>query len=304
MPVANLGLDTAICLNDAVILDPGNYSSYQWNTGSTSPTISVDTAGVYVVSITDSLGYASTDSIEVVVNPNPVAGITGSLSFCAGQSTTLTGSGGSSYLWQPSLETTNTSNVSTSGNILLTVTDNNNCVDEISVNVIENAFPIIAINASDSICLGDSIVLSAIGLADSYLWSTGDTTQNLSDNPTSNQLYAVTATSNGCSVSVNHQLAVLPCVTALAEAAYSDDDLIIFPAPSSGEINIAYFQKNVSDILLKISDANGRLIYKNQQYNFNGTLNTTLNLENEAKGIYFLQIFNSQSVITRKIVLQ
>jgi hypothetical protein len=304
MPVANLGLDTAICSNDAVILDPGNYSSYQWNTGSTSPTISVDTAGVYVVSITDSLGYTSTDSIEVVVNPNPVAGITGSLSFCAGQSTTLTGSGGSSYLWQPSLETTNTSNVSTSGNISLTVTDNNNCVDEISVNVIENALPIIAINALDSICLGDSIVLSAIGLADSYVWNTGDTTQNLTDYPISNQLYAVTATSNGCSVSVNHQLAVLPCVTALAEAAYSDDDLIIFPAPSSGEINIAYFQKNVSDILLKISDANGRLIYKNQQYNFNGTLNTTLNLENEAKGIYYLQIFNSQGVITRKIVLQ
>jgi hypothetical protein len=170
--------------------------------------------------------------------------------------------------------------------------------------VIENALPIIAINALDSICLGDSIVLSAIGLADSYVWNTGDTTQNLTDYPISNQLYAVTATSNGCSVSVNHQLAVLPCVTALAEAAYSDDDLIIFPAPSSGEINIAYFQKNVSDILLKISDANGRLIYKNQQYNFNGTLNTTLNLENEAKGIYYLQIFNSQGVITRKIVLQ
>ncbi|SFV36116.1 hypothetical protein, partial [Thermoflavifilum thermophilum] len=53
LPIVNLGPDTAICQGESLTLDAGNPgSSYLWNTGQTSQSITVNTAGQYWVKVT------------------------------------------------------------------------------------------------------------------------------------------------------------------------------------------------------------------------------------------------------------
>ena len=54
------------CIDETLVLDAGTgMSSYLWNTGSQSQTLSVDTAGVYWVEVTDPNGCTAYDEIEV-----------------------------------------------------------------------------------------------------------------------------------------------------------------------------------------------------------------------------------------------
>ncbi len=66
-----LGPDTAICEGKTLLLDAGNgFQSYSWNTGDTTQTLSVYTAGTYSVLITNQVGCHAEDSIHIDVKPN------------------------------------------------------------------------------------------------------------------------------------------------------------------------------------------------------------------------------------------
>ena len=56
--LANVGDSSVLSLNAA-------YTSYLWSTGQTTSTITVDTAGIFRVSVTDANGCTGTDSIEI-----------------------------------------------------------------------------------------------------------------------------------------------------------------------------------------------------------------------------------------------
>ena len=94
LPQPNLGNDTAIYM-DSITLNPGNYVSYQWNTGATTSNIVVNsnlTPGnySYTVSVKDQNGCSSSDTIvisittdlsytnqeyDIKVYPNPTKGL-------------------------------------------------------------------------------------------------------------------------------------------------------------------------------------------------------------------------------------
>ncbi len=70
-PVVNLGNDTTICANTPLILDAqNNGGSYQWNTGSTTQKVSVDSTYNYIVKVTDVNGCANSDTIFVNALPS------------------------------------------------------------------------------------------------------------------------------------------------------------------------------------------------------------------------------------------
>lgn len=63
----NLGNDTLICGGNQLVLDVSNLSSsYIWNTGSTNSSITIDSSGMYSVSVITN-GCPANDSINVVV---------------------------------------------------------------------------------------------------------------------------------------------------------------------------------------------------------------------------------------------
>lgn len=63
--------DTNLCEGQTLTLNPGFFQSYQWNTGETTPTITVSERGLYAVTVQDALGCTYTDSILVTTDCYP-----------------------------------------------------------------------------------------------------------------------------------------------------------------------------------------------------------------------------------------
>jgi hypothetical protein len=185
---------TTFCLGDSVILT-GNLGGI-WNTGATTPSITVTTSGIYFVTNTTNCGSINSDTITVTVNPLPICSITGNPSFCPGGSTEICASdGASSYLWSTG-ETTQCITINTAGTYTVTITDANGCSSSCSQGVIQSN-PICSITGNPSICEGGTTELCATEGAASYLWSTGADTRCITVD--AEGTYTVTITdANGC----------------------------------------------------------------------------------------------------------
>lgn len=71
-PTVNLGGDFTVC--ESAVLDAGNPNfQIQWSTGATSPTLTVFSSGTYTVTVTNTNGCATSDTIGVSVIPVPEA---------------------------------------------------------------------------------------------------------------------------------------------------------------------------------------------------------------------------------------
>jgi gliding motility-associated-like protein len=216
-PTASIsGIDT-ICNGNSTTLTGLGGGTYSWNTGSnlTSINVSPTVDSTYSV-IVDIGGCKDTAFYNVIVNPLPTVTITGDDTLCNGESTTLTATGGGSYLWNTSATSDSIIvSPSTTTNYNVTVTDSNNCINNNSYNVIVNPLPTITITGSTAICLGTSTNLTANG-ASSYLWNTSATTPSITVSPITNTTYSVVGTDlNGCSDSSQTTVTILPQPTAL-----------------------------------------------------------------------------------------
>lgn len=100
IPVVNLGGDTAICENITLVLN-ANYTgaSHSWNTGATTPTLGVSTAGLYWAENTLN-GCTHRDSINVTTKSAPLLDLGADTSICNYDQIVLDAYyPGASYLW-------------------------------------------------------------------------------------------------------------------------------------------------------------------------------------------------------------
>lgn len=65
LPSTNLGEDTTICLGDVFVLVSDRAQSYLWNTSDTTPSITVESSGDYMVTINDQNQCKSQDTISI-----------------------------------------------------------------------------------------------------------------------------------------------------------------------------------------------------------------------------------------------
>jgi hypothetical protein len=169
----------------------------------TAPVPSTTTAGTYTYYV--SQANAGNDesmraAITVVVNAlpaTPVITASGSTTFCTGGSVDLTSSATAGNVWSNNL-TTSTITVSTTGNFTVTVTDANGCTSTsapISVNVSNAPAPTISATSTQA-CSGDVVTVTS-SAADSYLWSTGETTQTIQVSATA-AVYVTVTNANAC----------------------------------------------------------------------------------------------------------
>ena len=193
---------TTFCDGDSVVLTSSLASSYLWSTGETTQSITVFATGDYYVTATLGTGCSGvSDTTTVTVNSNPIPTITplGPTTFCDGDNVVLLASVANSYQWNTGA-TSQSITVSSSGQFWVDVVDFNGCSgtsDTVDVTVNPNPEPTITPGGPLEFCDGDSVVLTS-SASDSYLWSTGETTQSIV--VYSSGTYSVTVTdANGCS---------------------------------------------------------------------------------------------------------
>ncbi|MGB3946523.1 MAG: PKD domain-containing protein [Bacteroidia bacterium] len=124
-------------------------------------------------------------------------------------SITVTASGGIgpyTYSWSPSGGSGATASNLCAGTYTVTVTGSNGCSTTTSKTIANTGNLSITVN-SETICAGQSATLTATG-ADDYVWSTGASTDNISESPTTNTTYTVTGTSGNCTATATGTITV------------------------------------------------------------------------------------------------
>ncbi|MCB9279156.1 MAG: gliding motility-associated C-terminal domain-containing protein [Lewinellaceae bacterium] len=202
----------SFCEGNQTILDAGNgFLTYSWSTGDDQPSISVDTAGSYSLTVTDAGGCTGSATVQVSALPLPSPEIAGDTAYCAGSGLTLAANPGySDYEWSAGGNEPNLF-VNQPGIYGLTVTDGNGCKGTASIGIAENPLPGIAISGPDFFCAGQSAVLEATpGFAD-YQWSSASGNDQPDITVTSPGNYQVTITNEyGCASTAAHMVSQAP----------------------------------------------------------------------------------------------
>jgi PKD repeat protein len=222
---ATFCVGTCINFTDASTNAP---TSWVWTFPGGTPTsssvqnptnICFNTAGTYTVSLTASDERCSfTATKTIVVNPLPIVNANSNSPVCTNTKLNLTANGGITYSWQgPGFTSTSqnpqraNANNNMAGTYSVTATDINGCVASSVTSVVVNPLPTITTGSTNTICKGDSIIISASGGV-SYSWAPiGKTGASITVKPTANTTYTVTGTdANGCSNTASASIVVKP----------------------------------------------------------------------------------------------
>lgn len=208
-PLPNVGYigNDNICAGQTSTLTATGATTYTWNTplgSAITPSVSGALPSSTSFTLTGFDGSCTNSIVATVtVNPLPNVGYTGNDNICAGQTTTLTGTGATTYTWTSSLGSAVTPSVSgalpSTTSFTLSGHDGT-CSKSIVATVTVNPLPAILIGGNTSICNGDHAILTASG-ANSYTWSAnaGSANTNTVDlNPSTNDTYTVTGENSMC----------------------------------------------------------------------------------------------------------
>ncbi len=218
--------NTLICSNQTTTLSITGADTYTWSTLETAPTITVNpaTTTTYSVTGTNTLtGCSNITNVTVSVTPTPTINVSASnTTICAGNTTTLTLTGATSYtVTNPSQTTTGTLTLSPTAQTTYTITGElQGCASTTETITIDvNTLPTVSASNATT-CAGSPVTLTANG-ADTYTWSTTATTNTTTVSPTANTTYTVTGTNTltGCTstqTAVDVTVNQLPTVTASA----------------------------------------------------------------------------------------
>lgn len=204
VPIPAITGNHPVCQGSSLTLTASGGSSYKWNTGATTASITITPASstTYSVQVSNGPCFADT-SFNVVVLPLPTVTLKSSnTSICAGDSSTFTAGGGSSYLWSNG-STNATITVSPATTTTYTVTVNNgSCQKDTTVTVTINTKPIAVVTGNQAICSGSSVSLTASG-GTRYEWIPPaglncDTCPSVIASPSVTTTYTVIALNGNC----------------------------------------------------------------------------------------------------------
>ena len=176
------------------------------------------------------------------------------------------------------------------GNYFHTYEAANGCDSTVVMILTINESPIASITGDLWVATGvqDSTVLTAWG-GSSYLWSTGDTTQSITVAPYIETNYYVTVTDeNGCSSVAE--------VTVINSTGIDENaiDVNVYPNPTK---HVVYIEaEGIRNV--RLTDMLGQvLVEKNESAD-----RVQIDLSAYAAAQYFLQVYTSQGMVTRKII--
>jgi gliding motility-associated-like protein len=173
--------DTGACTGETVTLWTENgLVNIVWNTQATTPTIDVTSDGTFYYTAQDANGCpVASDTIDVTFLAAPTVNATTTEdTICPGASATIDANATGtnlSYVWSPGGETTASITVTQAG-VYTVVVSNGFCPAYDTVEISVYQFPPVTVGADQTVCSGDSAILTASGGPYvSYNWSNGVT---------------------------------------------------------------------------------------------------------------------------------
>ena len=235
--------------------------------------------------------------------PSPPLTISGNTTICSGSSNTYnitSVTGATSYTWTlPSgwagSSTSNSisaTSSTTSGNI--TVTANNTCGSSAAQSL---SVTVDSVNISVSV---SGVTLMANDSGATYQWFdcngmlpiSGQTNQSFT--ATANGNYAVIVTKNNCtdtsSCHIINNVGIIKTIVATT--------INIYPNPSNGKFNLE--MSKIEKGFIEIYNMQGMKIY---QFTITNP-KSEIDLSNQTKGIYFLNLYYKQKVLTKTIIME
>ena len=209
-----------ICSGNSITLTANGATTYTWSNTSNLSSITVNPSVTSVYTVTGTVGTCTSQAVSTVsVIPSATISVTGNTLICSGQSTTLTASGSSNYIWNSGLTTNSiivNPIISTSYSVTAPI---GVCSNTAVVTVSVLAIPILTLSPNVNICQGvsSSTTLTASG-ANTYSWANSATLSSSTGNtvvasPNATTNYTVTGVSSICSSSAVVTVSVSPSPT-------------------------------------------------------------------------------------------
>ncbi len=167
-------------------------TAYLLGANTATPTITLDSTMQYIVVVQDALGCSARDTVNITVPFDQLFFYPDS-SLCAGDSMVIdAGYPGSTYLWSPTNEVTQTIAVFAADDYTVVLEDSNGCQSTFTTTVTVDPLPVVVLGPDTSRCIGENWTLDAGNAGSIYLWSTTAVGQTIS--VTTNDAYWVQVT--------------------------------------------------------------------------------------------------------------
>jgi parallel beta-helix repeat protein len=226
--------------------------------------------------------------------PNPLmVSISGSSSLCYGDSTQLSASGATSFIWSPSygLSSTNIANPYArplKDTVYTVIGTSGVCEALDTIRITVNPLPVLSISESY-----DTLEISG---AKTYLWSNGSTSDTAI--AISQGWYTVTGTDSlGCG-STDSIYFSLSSLKKLNNAS----GVSVYPVPSDGNMSLTLNGNGFMS--LKVFDEMGRVVYAQSINTDLDEQNLTINLGNIPNGAYMMQLISKNGVVSKQVEIE
>lgn len=303
---ADAGQDTTICLGDTIILKASGGNEYKWSTGENSSKITVSPTEnkTYTVTVYDN-GVYDSDEVNVFINPLPVVNITAKDEIiCFNDSTVLTVTGGTKYLWSTG-STAQDITINVGGKYTVFVTDTNSCSNSNSI-LIEQAKEIIITIDSTRDISSNHLGFIAISTNNDgnyiFNWSNSNNFTALSedlDSLTIEGCYTLTITDTLSNCSIDTTICLLnKTQTNNVELG----KINICPNPTNGNFNIDFSKTKISNAKISLFDLTGKQILELEKQAIIENIEIKSNKINT--GLYFIKIKSNRfGILLRKIII-
>ncbi len=173
------------------------------------------------------------------------------------------------------------------------------CPNSLIITQVAELNQIIA-SPNDTACIGDTITLTAINPANTYAWSTGETTASIQVTQTG--VYSVTTVDFlMCETDTSKAVVFENCTIGLEEMNVSSTFQVV-PNPNNGSFVLTDLSEVKESFDLKIVNVMGQTVFERK--NLNAENSATLDLRIEEKGIYYIHIQEGPKRSIQKVIVQ
>jgi hypothetical protein len=299
----NITGSDSICRGAFTTITASGATSYSWNTGSTQNSISVNPSAdsTYYVVGKNSKGCTDTVYNRVIVDPGPSLIIVSNDTVCLGDSTTLEVVNGNTYLWSNGLTNTAISVMPVRDSTFYVLSaDNAGCTDTAFQLIKVLHGPAISISGKDTICSGDSTVLTANGGLN-YVWMPGNSTNtSINVKTTVNENVVLTSMGLfGCKSRDSVTVVVHVC-TGIDEIEFPKL-ITVGPNPATNDIYLSSYT-DLSNAVMEVYNISGQVMSRVHIGNLFAGDRYGLSVKLLGAGMYYIRLTADQGTMVNKFV--